>query len=54
MAKCGRANILWRQINCIVRQLNVIVFNWQSSCGFLCLVMVKYYKIMEENTTTTQ
>jgi len=54
MAKCGRANILWQQINCTVRELNVIVFNWQSSCGFLCLVMVKYSKFMEENLTTTE
>jgi len=54
MAKCGHANILWQQINCTVRQLNVIIFNWQSSYGFLCLVMVKYSKIMEENLTTTE
>ena len=53
IAKCGCANILWQQINCTVGQLNVIVFNWRSSCGFLCHVMVKNSKIMEEYLTTT-
>jgi hypothetical protein len=47
MEKCDHVNILRLQINCTVRQLNVVVFNRLSSHGFLHLVMVKCSKILE-------